>query len=305
MTTPLICDFEDNGEKIKITNNWQVVRQRSLDEIEVLMVFNFSPQAPQIKITWDSERDKSKEQCINLLKRHPLIEVKGNTNLKKAIFRMTNSMDEKKKRVMDNKQKGIIFNMVNNMTGEQVRDVAFWNRVPNAHKMDIWDLSDALINFETGVLMRNQGLFFENIKVEGPNYRVFSEKAIALKVVAEREGFYYYDNTQLGKTTEDVMDFLMQNKDKFEYIKKDVLRLDKLPADWSKKTVLELIGVVPTVTEQLGETKAQQKKKEADELEEIKSKAKSLGIDRSWLKTKENLIAEITAKEKELAATTV
>lgn len=305
MTTRLGCDFKDGSERVIITNQWNIVRGKPLSSDEVLLEFIFTPYTSTHTLKWDSEINKAQDKAMELLKRHPQLSYPGNTNLKNPMFKMTNSRDEKVARVMQNKKKLMICNIINNMELEKVRDVAFWNRVPNASQMDEWDLCDKLINLENGVLMKNPQHFFDNYKLENIDLRVLAEKAIALKVITERSGFLFYgNNTQLGKTIEDVIDFIEKNKQEGEYLRKDVLKKDNLPADWTTKTVIDATIGVPTILEQLGKTKAQEKRDEDEKMDELKSQAKSLGIQGTHLMKEDTLIAKIAEAEKKLSAVT-
>lgn len=305
MTTRLGCDFKDGSERVIITNQWNVVRGRALSPEEVLMEFMFTPYTFTHTIKWDSNVEVAKDKAMELLKRHPQIMFPGNSNLKNPLFKMTNSRDEKIARVMENKKKLTICNMIQNMPVERVRDIAFWNRVPNVATMDVWDLEDTLINMEEGILLQNTKHFFDNYQVESISLRILAEKAKALNIISDRSGFLFYGNTQIGKTVEDVIDYVMQNKEQGDYLRKEVLQKDSLPSDWKTKTVLDLTTNVPSASEQLGKTKVQEKRDEDDKMEALKSEAKTLGIQGAHLMKVETLEAKILEKKKELSALTV
>lgn len=297
----------DGNEHIIITNQWKIKRNEPLSEGEVLLKYNFTPHSYTHTIRWDDEVNTTQHKAIKVLKRHPQLQVEGNTNLKSAMFKLTNSFDEKIERVTQNKRKLTICNIINNMTGSEVRDIAFWNRIPNVDRLDIWDLQDQLINLQSGKLISSAesvNHFFANYKLEGINQRVIAEKAIVLGIVTTRTGFLYYENTQIGKSVEDVIDFMIQNKDSAEYIKKDVYKKDQLPADWSTKTILQLTNEIPSVSEQLGKTKAQAKIEEDDKMAALRFEANSLGIKGAHLMKEETLKEKIAEKQASLSTVT-
>lgn len=294
----------DNYKIGQVTN--KVYKNEELPTIDPVKQLWFSDTLPEFRYQYD-KNDKKQCDFAFVLQNHMLVDYPGNKNLANALFKLVDIKDQKRTEALKIKKMGAVYNKLNNLTAEQMRDVAFrWGL--NAKDKTIVDIFIELSDFSVmasgmtkGVLMRSETEMDSFLKLNLDKefeYTVVAKKAIIYGVfVKEKNNFYYYNSTQIGNSEEDVVKYCKDNAQIYEgYVKKEVANRDVMPSDVDYSKSVESIiddyyGLPAT------EVVIAQKVEKANKNQELIEKAKGLGIKNPEMFSDEELQEKILKKE--------
>jgi hypothetical protein len=246
---------------------------------------------------WESDNDKDQE-IADAMMRHPLIRCKDNDNMKNPLFELIDTTKKVSNDAMIIKKKGLVFNLVNNTTVGIMRDVAFafgYNPVGKEYG----EIFTSLLDFSTGILMSGQDangvsnldraidLLDDNMD----QTYIIMKKAIALGIIAHRDGIYYVKTDIAGDTEDKLLLYLKENKGMYEqFVKKEVALRDVLPAEDIDKAVKTTVA---GLTHEVPSTYRRKSIGEEVKYKNLQEEAKALGIKGVHLFSEKNLAIEI------------
>lgn len=194
--------------------------------------------SPELRIVWDwSDDDKVNQIEIPFQKQakdwflnHPNIQTAGyvNPNLVQPLFKMYILEDMEDKEYKDFKLRLQVMNIVDNMTKEKRKDIAYYYGL-NPSKMDDKKVLLSLVSPIGGALM-------DNVKAEElvrlmstPDnkemiIRTVVKKAITLGKILVKDGKYYGfgDNELIATSEEDTFKFYYSNSKMYDFLVKEV-----------------------------------------------------------------------------------
>lgn len=283
----------ENGTMVRLTTYDKVIENKPLGPAEKLFRMYFSDSNPEYVLNYDEEEPEDRK-LILFWRQHPIIKCEGNPNLRRAIFTLENRKDEEDSKVKILKSKGIVYNLVNNCSLEEMRDIAFLVGLNPIDKTSE-EIFINLIDFETGNLMQDPSKFLNTYKLPDTHYQVIAKKAIALGIIETRKDFYYIKHEMIGAKFTDVLAYCKKNKKMYEeYIRKEVAKQDELPLDYDKP-VKEMVG-------KFSKKLKYEEDQFDDEDKKIRVRAKELKIGTWHMKSLSNLekeIKEIEEKQKQ------
>lgn len=282
-------EYKDSitGESVKILNNDKVVLNRNLNNGEKVKMISFQNRIqPHYDITYNDEV-KGSDYLIKVWARHPSIQCKGNTNLVNPQFVMENLKELLSDERMAIKKKGMVFNLINNTTVEDMRNIAFSVGL-NPIKMNDDEIFIKLIKFEDGKLMANPDEFLKNYNAPDYQIQIIVRKALLLEVITQQHGKYYIKDEIIGSSFDDLVIYCKKNPNMYEnFIRKEVAKKDDLLPSGAD-SVKNLGG-------DEGEKEIEEKKKE------LIRKAKQVGVEPRGLQNMSipNLEKKIAQAERE------
>ena len=299
---------------VNILTNGNVVT-RECNPGEKTKNITISDQNPEFIFTWDENAKGADATGILEAKawsRNTTVDCPGNSNLIRAMFKMVDLTEKVTIDVKLLKLKGRVYNIINNFTVKEMRDIAFFVG-ENPIKESPDEIFIKLVDFENGKLMKDPNKFINNITTPDMDYIVIAKKAILYGIIQEKDNQYYINTELIGSSFTDVLAYCKSNKQQFEiYIQTGVEKVDVLPVDidWDKP-VKDIIGMLKKaeqpetpIKEGIAEVKeASEKKADKEkkaELDQLKGIAKELKIPKYWVMGKDKLLKEIeNAKTKE------
>ena len=286
-TTYLDGKFQhDKLGLFNILSNGKVVTRENIDK-EITKKIWFDNQNRSFSITFD-ETNNLKSAEVAAWAKHPQIEYPGNDNCKKPMFIMRNQGEEEKIEAIIIKKRGQVYNLVNNSTAEEMRDIAFVVGYNPVNKT-IEDIFVNLLDFEDGLLMKDPDKFLNTFSTPDMQYIVMAKKALIYGVIIQEGNQFTLNNEIIGGSFEDVVAYLKMNERMYEdFVKPEVLKQDILSVNTDYAlSVNSLIGL---------KRKEKQKKKEEieevsdnDKLTQLRKEAKKAKISHYWLMTEEKL----------------
>jgi len=292
------------GSIINILTNGKVV-MRDCEGSEKTKNIIIHDQNPEFTFTWDDKEDAEKIVEAKAWSKNPMVDCPDNYNLQRAMFKMIDKTEKTSIDVKKLKYKGRIYNIINNMTVEEMRDIAFFMGLNPIHQSPE-EIFISLVDFQDGKLMLDPEKIINNITTPDMNYIVIGKKAILYDVIQKKQDQYFVNNELIGSSFNDVLAYLKANKQQFEnYITKEVEKLDVLPVDIDyEEPVKEIIGMVKKLKEEpkslqdgIKEVEEESikiaEKEEGSSIEELRVIGKELKI-KSWqIMGKEKLTEEI------------
>lgn len=282
----LSADYKDDitGHTVKILTNNTVVLDRNLNDGEKVIMLSFQNRImPFYDIIYNDEIEGD-DYVAKLWMRHPLMQCKGNTNLKDAIFVIENLKELLSDERMAIKKKGVVFNLINNTSIEDMRNIGFLVGL-NPINMSDEEIFIKLVHFETGKLMINPNPdeFLKNYNAPDFQVQIIIKKALLLKVIEKRHSKYYIKDEIVGSTFEDLIVYCKKHEEMYKnYIRKEVAKRDLI--DESTESVSDLGG---------SDEEKQQEDKKADLLRQAKIAGVNLrGLKSASIETIEKKIAE-------------
>jgi len=316
-TTCLDGKFQhDTLGLFNILKNGEVItRENNVKENEMTKKIWFDNQNRDYKITYDeNDLDAAETEEAKAWSKHPMVEYPGNTNCKKPMFVMRNKGEEEKTDAILIKKRGQIYNLINNSSAEEMRNIAFVVGVNPVNKT-VEEIFIKLLDFEQGVLMEDPDKFLNTFHTPDMQYIVIAKKAIIYGVITQEGNQFYLNNEIIGGSFEDVVAYLKMNEKMYEnYVIPEVLKQDTLPANTDytqsvndliglKKTSSPIAGVPKKEASELDKLKDKEKSgnppSENDELNQLKEEAKKLGIKAYWLMSYKTLKDKVNAIEAE------
>lgn len=264
-------------------------------------------QNPEFTFTWnDSAESDDLANAKGILEAHAWsksseIECPGNDNLVRPMFKMVDKTEKVSTDVKLLKQKGRVYNIITNFSTKKMRDIAFFvglNPINDSPE----EIFLKLIDFEKGKLMEDPAQFINTLTTPDMNYIVVAKKAILYNIIETKEKQYYINTELIGGSFNDVLAYCKSYKQQFDFITKEVSKVDVLPVDidWDEP-VKDIIGMTQKIEQPIEKSIEVVKEKsdaEADKekdsnMDELKAIGKKLGI-KSWqVMGKERLVEEI------------
>lgn len=268
-------------------------------------------QNPEFIFTWDDKTDVKGIMEAKAWSKSSEIDCPGNDNLVRAMFKMVDKTEKVTIDVKLIKNKGRVYNIVNNMPTKEMRDIAFFVGLNPIHESPD-EIFLKLIDFQDGELMKDPTKFLDNVTTPDMNYIVIAKKAILYDVIQTKDKQYYINTELIGSSFVDVLAYCKSNRQQFEgYIMKEVEKLDVLPIDIDyDKPVKEIIGTVQnikqpapiekSIEEAKAASDAEAEKEKGSNMDELRAAGKKLGIKGYQLMKEETLISKIgEIKQKE------
>jgi hypothetical protein len=312
----------DKKNKIILIEPYGVVINRDLNK-STERIFNqwFDQNNSEVTIRWDDEKDRSTNDFVTYLQKHPQVICEGFVNPNKQGTPQFEFVDKRKKdvaKVRALKQKNVVFNMVNNMTIGDMMDVAFFvgfNPVGRSFE----EVFVSLLDYSNGILMRDASGFLSTWSSPDKAHTVIVNKAINLSIINQRAGKYYAGagNEIVGDDFESVLAYMKVNDKVYDFVKRQVAERDTLPLDVNKEDIDKSVSKfeqdgakyresrIKNPTDKANDRAANELKKVAifDEKAALIARGKSLGIPgiqmgHSW--TLERLKEKIAIAEQSL-----
>lgn len=305
---------------VNILTNGNVI-SKECGEGEKTKNIPITDQNPEFTFTWEDSKDSRGILEAHAWSKSSEIECPGNDNLVRAMFKMVDKTEKVSTDVKLLKQKGRVYNIINNFSTKEMRDIAFFVGL-NPINESPEEIFLKLIDFEKGKLMEDPTQFLNTLTTPDMDYIVVAKKAILYNIIETKEKQYYINTELIGGSFNDVLAYCKSNKQQFDFIMEEVSKVDVLPVDidWDAP-VKDIIGMVkkieqpaPPIEKSIETAKevsdAVADKEQDSNMDELKAIGKKLGIPSYWTMKKETLAAkidEVKAKaalpvvEKELA----
>ncbi len=298
----LFDKFGKGVTKIAITKNWRIVKgDEEVSKIDnnELWMFQFNDTRTAWNFEWDdsdnaSSYDKNQGDIVSLLSKHEQVEVKYgdvNENLQGTpefvLEFMTDKQSIEANDILD-KQK-----VLNKFLAYDLEDMcacAYAFGI-NASKYTVASLINAMVDPSSGILMSKAKrypkesnsksfikTFLEDYDGEDETIKLKSvaQKAIMSGKVRRDKAGYYYENQFIGGEIENVVSYLFDNKEVYDYLKKEL----------DKESIENDMNIV-----------TKNSFDEQAELNALRKKAGSLRIKGYNMMKKENLIKAIDEVE--------
>src|SRR3990167_6798252 len=124
---------KEKNQNITIANvggtRYVAIVDRPLTDTEKLFKVWFGENQRDITLRWDDEKDKKTGEAITAIQRHPQVQTPGQENpnrLGTPLFEFIDSRKQSTQKVLALKEKGVVFNMTNNMTIDELMDISFF-----------------------------------------------------------------------------------------------------------------------------------------------------------------------------------
>ena len=297
--------FGANVTKIAITKNWRIVYgDEDISKIDNndLWMFQFNDTRRVFEIEWDSspeasQYDKNQANIVALLSKHEQIEVKyGDVNENLAgTPEFVLEFDTDKKTIEANQilKKQAVLNKYLGFELDEMCTCAYDYGL-NASKFTAASLMTAMVEPTSGLLMSNAKRHANDHKSKSfiesfiedyekgddtTKLRSTAQKAIMSGKVKREKAGYYYESQFIGGEIDNVVTYLFDNKEVYDYLKKE------LDANLIENDMDVAIKKPANTFDELAELNA------------LRKKAGSLRIKGYNMMKKENLIKAINEVE--------
>ena len=196
----------------------------------------FSKSEPQkvIEITLNDFQHKDKSDFILALRQHEAYISQDpsnpNRNMNPSVrskFYIVSEAEQVDERQTEIKDKLRLVNLLNEMSFQELRDVAFAEGI-NPVGLNQSDLFVRFADFgqynetdpskcrKEGLLMKDTNAFFARHNNPERGYEVNIQKAIRLNIITLKNSYYYINEVLVGKVVEDVITYCKANKQIYE-----------------------------------------------------------------------------------------
>ena len=215
--------YTDKGKMVYLLSNYTVSSEApkigtGVNKFNIVLKKNFKP----IEIVLDGDvgnpRRMELEAFIMALKRHDHCCNPENDNFKgskQIAFTIKNKAHKVSSEASQIKAMGAVFNYINQLTTEQLRDLEFsegGNALGKTHD----DLFVKWAHFEKSPAMIDPKAFLARQNRADKSMEIIVNKAVTLQVISKKEGYYYIGTELIGRTIEDIINYCKENTEKYE-----------------------------------------------------------------------------------------
>lgn len=219
-------------------NRFNAIYDREPTSTEKLFSRWFGENNRDFTLRWNDE-DKKTTDFVNALQMHTQVHTEGWTNPNRQGTPQFEFIDKRKQddiKVKKLKERAVVFNMVNNMSVNEFMDISFFvghNPVGKSFE----ETFVTLLDFETGILMKNPSTFMNDWASPDQNHIVTVRKAIDLKIISAKDGKYYVNTEIVGDSVDGVIAYMKVNDKLYDYVQRQVSERDILPLDVNRGNI--------------------------------------------------------------------
>ncbi len=287
------------------------------------------PNRPSFFIEWKEENgkpkgvmDEKKKRAVKALSQHERVLClfgEPNTNLQGDALFSLEFEGMKNTFIADELiEKNKVFNKMLTMSAEEKRDCAFYYGLP-AQSMKHSELIRALGHYDSGKLMNDkkesgqplstmQHFLTKYGKESITDVKLLTEKSIVYNLITKDDKGYWYNQEYIGIGKENIYEYLNANENASKYLKREVGKKenpveDDMQEDVKKNTSeFKETEVKKHKEEEEKEKQAKiegqhQADRESVDLDELRTKAKKLGIQGAHLMKLETVKKALAAYE--------